>query len=457
MSDLLEQFHICENRCSHLDPSTIKEYFPEGGFDKARKDFFKVVEADVKKFYDLPYPFVGRIVFDGNVFKNLVRIIPEFVISIIKTGMPAIITLGEFEIYEENDPVQLSHKNLLHASELVIESANLLNTIGLENRTPALKKRLNNKLRLLQINKSHYDLLGILQSIHNSTVLAANSMNLLEPGINHLYFHADQKKREILYSIVGPILNPLRTVATLGAGTDINAVKPLILAEIEKNGLGLISQPKPLAITDSIENDPHDYIFRLNGDFWQIKYGSEFSNIRDSKGLRYIYQLVAKTSRSIRADVLASADGRSSIAEGLVIPEDEYPVYHEDNSINDYSNRVSEKTPSASYKVWKGALSELEAKLDTYLIDSDDYSETEQRIRDLKKEISKTFNIRGEVRQQSDNGDKARQAVTQAIKRDIKKMSKALPTLSDHFSEHLNTGFECVYDPPPDQLPDWQL
>ncbi len=239
MSDLLEQFHICENRCSHLDPNTIKEYFPDGGFDHARDVFFKVVEADVKKFYDLPYPFVGRIVFDGNVFKNLVRIIPEFIVSIIKTGMPAIITLGEFEIYEENDPVQLSHKNLLHASELVIESANLLNTIGLENRTPALKKRLNNKLRLLQINKSHYDLLGILQSIHNSTVLAANSMNLLEPGINHLYFHADQKKRAILYSIVGPILNPLRTVATLGAGTEINAVKPLILAEIEKNGLAL--------------------------------------------------------------------------------------------------------------------------------------------------------------------------------------------------------------------------
>jgi hypothetical protein len=236
MSNLLEQFHICENRCSHLDPSTIKEYFPNGGFDKARKDFFKVVEADVKKFYGLQYPFVGRIVFDGNVFKNLVRIIPEFIVGIIKTGMPAIITLGEFETYEENDPVQLSHKNLLHASELVIESANLLNAIGLENSTPALIKRLNNKLRLLQINKSHYDLLGILQSIHSSTVLAANSMNLLEPGINHLYFHADQKKREILYSIVGPILNPLRTVATLGAGTEINAVKPLILAEIEKYG-----------------------------------------------------------------------------------------------------------------------------------------------------------------------------------------------------------------------------
>lgn len=257
MVNILDQFHTCENRCAHLEPAVIKEYFPAGDFDKARDDFFSVGEKDVQKFYNLDYPFMGKVVFDDQVFKKLVRILPEFVVSIIKTGMPAIITLGAFETYEDNNPVILSYKHLTPSSEIIIECANLLNSIGIENNaSKAQITRLNMKLKLLQISKTHYDLLGVLQSIYTSTILVANSIHLLNPGIGHLYFHSNQKKRDLLYSLIGPILSPMRTVDRLDESTNIEEIQTIILEDLEKNGipkLSLDTHPEGLTLGDSKE------------------------------------------------------------------------------------------------------------------------------------------------------------------------------------------------------------
>ena len=449
MQDLLKEFHICENRCSHLDSSVIKEYFPDGDFKDAHKDFFNVREDDVQEFYKLQYPFVGRVVFDGKVFTRLVRVVPEFVISIIKTGMPTIITLGELEVYEGNVPITLSHRHLTPASEIIVECANLFNSIGLDNqnRSEAKINRLNRKLKFLEIGKSHYDLLGIMQSIYTSIVLAANGANMLKTGIGHLHFHANYKKRDLLHSLIGPILNPLKVVNSLPADTPMEEIQLKILEDIRKDGQLELTSPTDVASISApdLEDSP-EYLFRLEGEYWEIGFDGTTIRLKDSKGLQYINTLLKNPHRSIRADSLTAPyiNAKSGKREDISgqVAEKKPPTY----------NNTSDKT----YIAMTNKIIELEQILEELIPGSDEYFLAEDHLKKQRKERSRYFNRTGQERP-VDSGEKARQSVSTAISNAKKKINKDIPELIIHLTNYLHTGFECIYDPPPDNLKSWHF
>ncbi len=449
MSELLKQFHICENRCSHLDPEVIKTYFPNGGFEEARDNFFSVREDDINEFYKLQYPFIGSIVFDGKVFTRLVRVVPEFVISIIKTGMPTIITLGELEVYEQSEPVILSHHNLTPASEIIIECANLFNSIGLDNQNRSLAEvnRLNRKLKLLEIGKSHYDLLGVMQSIYTSIVLAANGANMLEVGVGYLYFHSNNKKRDLLHSLIGPILNPLRVVNSLPADTPKDEVQFKIIDNMRKDGQLELTSPADVAnITVPILENSPDYVFRLEGEYWEIGFGGNTIRMKNSKGLQYINALLKNPRHPIRSDVLTAP--HVNVSSG---------------NREDISNQVKEReapkvrhAPDEIYIDMTNKILELEHIFEELIPGSKEYHLAEEHLRLERKKRSRYFNRTGQERPH-DSGEKARQAVSTAISNAKKKINRDLPELIVHLTNYLHTGFECVYDPPPDDMKSWHF
>ena len=112
--------------------------------------------------------------------------------------------------------------------------------------------------------------------------------------------------------------------------------------------------------------------------------------------------------------------------------------------------------PDDVYVDMTNKIKELEEVLLQLTPGSDEYYLAEEHIIAQRKKRSKYFNRAGQERPH-DSGEKARQAVYTAITTAKKRINKNLPSLFAHLQRYLNTGFECIYDPPPSELKSWQL
>ena len=243
---LLQKFKTLKNHCSILDPAIIKEYFPDGNFESAINKFFDVEFRDVESFYALDYPFQGEIVFNENKFVELVDVIPEFIISLIKVGMPFIVSLHKHQRSRKSDPVLLSLPNLVESSKIVYHSWNLLGDL-LKQDDDELQSsitELESKLGQLVRTKPHYDLLGTIQNVYNSIVLMAISEGILDEGFFNLFIHPDQEKREALYSLAGRELSALRTLNNITFDDSVDDLIPRIRQDLLQNGYPRLNQPK---------------------------------------------------------------------------------------------------------------------------------------------------------------------------------------------------------------------
>ena len=207
-------------------------------------------------------------------------------------------------------------------------------------------------------------------------------------------------------------------------------------------------------IKNRVNEDIPEYMFQLMGEYWDVRFGGKIYHIKDLKGMRYIHILLQKPSKPIRADVLAPAVEKAEAAEGLIdntdIPDEGEPSVHDVNVVRETGAR-------GEYKMYKSALADSKVELKTLKKNSRNYAVKAQKVKNLEKFISKTFDRSGNERQTFDTGEKSRQAVRKAIKRDLKRISNSSPKLGKHFQDHLKTGFECIYNPPPKSLPDWHL
>ncbi len=451
MINLEEQFRICKKHSYQLLDSTINNYFPNGGFDKARDKFFDVPVEDIQIFYKLDYPFRGEVVFNEEKFAELVSIIPEFVVSLIKVGMPVVITLSKYQTCYHENQVMLSLDNLRESSEIVYHASNLLrdslNDGG--QQSSAFTKMLNIKLNLLDRDKSHYDLLGVLQNVYNSVVMIASSFDLIDKGAFDLYIHPNSLKRETLYSLAGRELNSLKTMSYICGNDSIDTIAPLIRESILKNGYPQLNMPmKELGGVEE-EIDESDYIFQLQGDIWKLRFKEKVSYLNNSKGLYYIYTLLNNPQKAIRADTLKNLDSGS-----VGMPEN---IDNEKGSNNTQKKATTKKYYEGKNKTTlKENLETLEHLRGQETPNSDYHKKLDDEIEELKKYIRRNFNLFDKPRP-TDLGEKARQAVLKAIKRDIKRVKRNLPELYQHLDRHITTGYECIYNPPNEEIKSWQF
>jgi len=189
-----------------------------------------------------------------------------------------------------------------------------------------------------------------------------------------------------------------------------------------------------------------EYLFQLMGEYWEIRFGDDIIRLKDSKGLKYINVLLKNPYQPIRSDTLTAPH-----------------VNVTSSNREDTSNQVMEKeaprvrhAPDTVYVNMTNKIKELEEIVLQLTPGSDKYFLAEEHIIAERKKRSKYFNRAGQERPH-DSGEKARQAVYTAITTAKKRINNSLPALFAHLQRYLNTGFECIYDPPPSELKSWQL
>jgi len=171
--------------------------------------------------------------------------------------------------------------------------------------------------------------------------------------------------------------------------------------------------------------------FRLEGEFWKISFENERTSLKDHVGLRSIARLLATPGRPWHsADLVAQhvgdPDRKRSVSAGKI---------SDGEAIRQYKKR------------WH----DIEAELRQATAAGDPHGQLELReeAEEIERHLKRITTVRGNPRSATNEDQKARQAVSAAIRRALRTISSKHPPLWRHLYKYLKTGLFCCYEPDP--------
>lgn len=175
-------------------------------------------------------------------------------------------------------------------------------------------------------------------------------------------------------------------------------------------------------------------VFQRRGEMWQISFGGMTTNLKDSVGLGYIARLLMEPNRDIPAVTLLAA--RAGI-DPLVPAGSSGEILTEETREN-YRRR---------YQDLQDDMQEAKENNDLGLIEK---LENEQEA--LTNELASATGIGGRGRQKSD-AEKVRKSVSEAVRRDIGRVTKKHGPLGKHLTVTIASGTTLRYSP--ERQMDW--
>ncbi len=190
-------------------------------------------------------------------------------------------------------------------------------------------------------------------------------------------------------------------------------------------------------------------VFRQEGEYWTLAYdGTASFRLRDSKGLRYIAQLLRHPDRDIHALDLVS--GGSTRSETIVDAAEPVAV-----GLGD-AGAVLDGPAKAAYRArlddLRAELAEAESFGDLGRIES-----LRGEIDMLSQQLAAAVGLGGRDRRVSSAVERARVNVTRAISDAIGRVREHSPLLARHLDVSIRTGTFCTYQPPDPDDVRWRL
>ena len=207
--------------------------------------------------------------------------------------------------------------------------------------------------------------------------------------------------------------------------------------------------------------ETHDAMLRREGEYWAIAYRSETFRLRDSRGLRYIAQLLRHPGREFHANEL---EVRSETGDaGLVSSRASAEVTEEELADaglhSDSPGDAGEVLDFSAKQAYRHRVQELRGNLESAKSrgDVDRACALEEEIAFLTRELSRAVGLGGRDRRAASVAQRSRINVTRAIRRTIEKIRPHSPALAGLLARRIKTGLQCVYRPD-DRIPvAWNL
>jgi pimeloyl-ACP methyl ester carboxylesterase len=197
--------------------------------------------------------------------------------------------------------------------------------------------------------------------------------------------------------------------------------------------------------------ETHDAIFRREGEYWTIAYGAHTFRLRDSRGLRYIAQLLRYPGREFRANELEvrSEAGDAQIVSSRGIAEVTEEELADAGLHSDSAGDAGEMLDSHAKRAYRRRLPELRENLEAAKSsgDAERAGAIEEEIAFLTRELSRAVGLGGRDRRAASMTQRSRVNVTRAIRRTIEKIRPHSPALAGLLARGIKTGLLCVYRP----------
>jgi hypothetical protein len=190
-------------------------------------------------------------------------------------------------------------------------------------------------------------------------------------------------------------------------------------------------------------------VFRREGDYWSVSFDGHTVRVRDLKGMRYLARLLADPGREYHVlDLVAAETGSdaqvdSSRAAGLPRA-----------ALGDAGEGLDAQAKDA----YRRRLTEIEDDLEQAraIGDAERAAQADAERDFLVQELGRAFGLGGRDRRAASASERARAAVTRAVRQAMTRIAEHHPQLGQHLSRTIRTGTYCAYVPDPRAPTDWR-
>jgi len=193
-------------------------------------------------------------------------------------------------------------------------------------------------------------------------------------------------------------------------------------------------------------------VFRREGDFWTLGYANETCRLKDSKGLRYVAELLRHPGRDLRALELAAIVQKPDVSSRSADLAEPALVA---GGLGD-GGAALDAQAKASYRRRLGELREELEEAQSFN-DLGRVERVEHEIDAITRELSAALGSRGRDRRIGSPAERARLSVTIAIRTALRRIEESNAALGRHLAETIRTGNHCTYDPGPGSSVSWML
>lgn len=180
-------------------------------------------------------------------------------------------------------------------------------------------------------------------------------------------------------------------------------------------------------------------VLRREGDVWRVVFEGAAFRVRDTKGLRYLAELLAHPGREVHALdlILAGTGGGTGPAGGELRASG--------------PGDAGEILDPEARRAYRRRLEELREELE----ESEAWGDAERAARArsetefLARELAGAVGLGGRGRRAASASERARQSVTKAVKLAILRLARHSPALGRHLTATVRTGTFCSYSPDP--------
>jgi tetratricopeptide (TPR) repeat protein len=252
------------------------------------------------------------------------------------------------------------------------------------------------------------------------------------------------------------MLEQVRALRARGAPGDHELARDVAVRGIaiaEDCGMAWLADRLRALTDDGLAEPAHDataatagdgVLVRREGEYWVIAYEGDEFRLRDSKGLRYLAELLASPGYEVAARSLASsATGeRARLSEGGSALADQGLV---SSGLGDAGAAIDGQARDA----YRRRLDDLRDELE----EAERFNDPERLARARAEfdfvacELAAAVGLSGRPRRLHDPDERARQSVTKAIRSAIDRISAHSPALGEHLAATVRTGTSCSYDP----------
>jgi non-specific serine/threonine protein kinase len=213
-----------------------------------------------------------------------------------------------------------------------------------------------------------------------------------------------------------------------GAGERATAAQQAADRGIRALGLTLVHQPVAQPVVPA-----QTALLRREGEYWSIEFGAGATRVKDTVGLRHLARLLTEPGREFHVLDLVGYAGP---------PDDAGPVL-DARAKTTYRQRLTDLAED--------------------LIEAENFADRvrAERLRveidALTEQLAGAVGLGGHDRRAAAVTERARSAVTKAIKSTITRIAVGHPSLGGHLRTAVRTGTYCTYQPDPTATLDWHV
>ncbi|HSK91557.1 MAG TPA: hypothetical protein VK875_09605 [Euzebyales bacterium] len=190
-------------------------------------------------------------------------------------------------------------------------------------------------------------------------------------------------------------------------------------------------------------------VLRREADYWSVQFDGHTVRVRDLKGMRYLARLLADPGREFHVLDLVATEAGGAAGDGG------QAASGSDSALGHAGELLDEQARTA----YRRRLAEIDADIDQAQAIGDTQRAAQAATeRDfLMRELSRAFGLGARTRRAGSASERARAAVTRALRTAMARIDTHHPALGAHLDRAVHTGTYCSYQPDPRIPTTWQL